>query len=174
MADSEGVGALDVVGGTTEGSTGRRGNCSTEEGQSLHPDSGYPMKGMRKVPKRPDPSARRFPDTVDDAHRKRVKAMRCLIAGKRVTLVKWVGTFPKVKQEIEYLHVCVYDNGKSDPHHVVKKSKGGHDRSCVPLCRAGHDMAEQMTNQEFLETFGVDLELEAEQLSRSVSKEERT
>lgn len=121
------------------------------------------MKGMRKLPKKPDPSARRFKGTDDKPHRDAIRKLRCLIAGRRTTVVKYVGVYPKVRQVIDVIHVCDW---RIDPHHTKKKARGGHDRTCVPLCATAHRMADEMTNQEFMDLWKIDLEAEAEKLSR--------
>lgn len=109
------------------------------------------MRGARKV-QRPNPMGRRFKDSRDDAARDRVKAMRCLIAGKRGTLVHWRG-LPKVQVKDEYIHVC---EGPVDPHHPKTKARGGHDSECRPLCRAAHNQLGYMGPKKFCALWGID------------------
>lgn len=110
------------------------------------------MRGARKLSK-PNPMGRRFKDSRDDKARERVKAMRCLIAGRRGTLIHWRG-LPKVEVKDEYIHVC---QGPVDPHHPKTKARGGHDRETVPLCRAAHDQLGYMGAKKFAALWGIDV-----------------
>lgn len=118
------------------------------------------MRGLRKVQKAKLPKPR--PGLDDPAHKKRVTRMRCLIAGKRVTLTRWAGTYPKQQITEEYVHLC---EGPIDPHHTTRKSQLGHDHTVVPLCRLAHREAERLGNDGFLEVWGIDLKAEAGRLS---------
>jgi hypothetical protein len=118
------------------------------------------MRGLRKVQPKKLPKPR--PGLDDPAHKARVKTLRCLIAGRRVTLGRWAGTYPKQWIEEEYVHVC---EGPVDPHHTEKKSQLGHDHSTVPLCRTAHNEAHRLGNRQFKEVWKVDLEAEARKLA---------
>jgi hypothetical protein len=122
------------------------------------------VKGLRKVAKPKAPKVRKGLD--DPAHKARVKQMRCLLAGRRCQITRWAGTYPKVEVTEEFAHVCLYDNGKSDPHHVQKKSQLGPDLgNLVPLCRAGHDEAERLTVEQFKARWGIALPTVAAKLA---------
>ena len=120
--------------------------------------------GLRKVPKPKPPRERKGLD--DPAHKKAVRKMRCLISGKRVRLGRWTGFPFKQWVEEEYVHVCEYDRGESDPHHTKRKSQLGHDHTCVPLCRTAHREAERLGNRGFKEVWGVDLVAEAKRIAK--------
>lgn len=120
------------------------------------------MKGLRKVSK-PKAGGRRFKGRKDEAHLETVRRQTCLIRGKRCTLTVWRrvdGDRFKTPHEEEFIHVCWWDPKGNDPHHTVKKSKGGHDGTTVPLCRLAHNEAELLSNDEFLARWGVDLDAE--------------
>ena len=90
---------------------------------------------LRKVAPR-KPGGRRFKGTEDPEHLKRVRAMRCLIAGKRAKVGKWQGVHPnKQWVEFEVVHVCRWE---TTAHHKKFKSQGGHDRTAIPLCVEAH------------------------------------
>ncbi len=123
------------------------------------------MRGMRKLPTKKKPG-RRFPDREDAAHLEQVRAMPCLLRGKRCTQTAWRGVYPNTRQVTqEYIHICDWGS-KSDPHHTVTKGRGGHDHTAVPLCftahREWHDLG---SNAAFLAKWGVDLLGEASRLS---------
>jgi len=111
------------------------------------------VKGLRRVQKPKPPRER--PGLDDPTHLAAIRAMPCLIRGKRGFVRKWVGTYPNAEQvTIEVQHVC----GPSDPHHVIRKSKCGHDWSAVPLCRSAHDLLHfELGTEEFERIFDVDL-----------------
>jgi hypothetical protein len=130
------------------------------------------VRNARKVPKRPDPTARRFEKTRDEAHLERVRQMTCAIRGKTTRVTRWRGVYPDRKQITEeYQHVC---SGPVAAHHVENKARGGHDHQTVPLCTAAHDELHYCGEKTFAAKWGVSLELEAEKLSRLAPKEEQT
>lgn len=119
------------------------------------------MRGLRKVQKAKAPKPR--PGLDDPAHKARIRAMRCVLAGKRCQVTRWKGVYPnRVQVTEEYVHSCV---GPIDPHHTVKKSQRGHDHTCVPMCRAAHEQAELLTNEGFRQKWGVALPMIASQLA---------
>ena len=120
-------------------------------------------RGLRKVPARKPPKRR--PGLDDPAHKRFVRSLRCVLAGRTCQLTRWVGVHPNKQQVTEtYRHVCVYEGGQSDPHHTTKKSQRGHDHTVVPLCRAAHEEAERLTNAQFKARWGIALPVIASQL----------
>jgi hypothetical protein len=123
---------------------------------------------MRKIAARKKPE-RRFKGTEDAAHLERVRAMPCLLRGKRCTQTVWrrpPGGSPfKMPVQQEFIHVCDW-SPKRDPHHTKTKGTGGHDHTAVPLCftahREWHDLG---SNKAFLDKWGVDLVAFASQLA---------
>ena len=122
------------------------------------------MKGLRRAQKAKPPKVRSGLD--DPGHKARVRQMRCLLAGRRCMIGKWEGTYPKQWVEREYVHQC---SGPIDPHHTTKRSQRGHDHTVVPLCRAAHDEAEGLTNEQFRQRWGVALPIVASVLAEQVS-----
>lgn len=118
---------------------------------------------LRKVAPR-KPGGRRFKGTEDPEHLKRVRAMRCLIAGKRTRVVRWLGAgFPKERVEVEVMHVC---SGGVEAHHTTTKARGGHDRTAVPLCRDAHRELHRLGWKGFQERWNVALPIVASELAR--------
>jgi hypothetical protein len=118
---------------------------------------------MRKVPPKRDPKARRFPDRTDDAHLERIRAMPCLLRGKRTRVSRWRGVYPDRKQIVEeFMHCCA---GSVEAHHVELKAQGGHDHLTVPLCTAAHDELHYRGVETFAAKWGVSLEEEAGKLA---------
>lgn len=94
---------------------------------------------------------RRFKKSVDDPYRTWVKTLPCLIAGR-----SYFG-----RNGGEYVHKC---EGPIDPHHTTSKGAGGHDRTCVPLCRLAHTMLDSpgWGKKTFATRYGIDWDAEVE------------
>lgn len=116
--------------------------------------------GMRKVQKVKPPKPR--PGLDDKPHRERIKKMACVLRGRTCKIGGWRGTYPKKWVEEEYKHICI---GPVDPHHTDKKSQRGHDWTCVPICRGGHDEAEKLGNDGMKARWGIALPVIASTLA---------
>jgi len=92
---------------------------------------------------------RRFPRSKDDLYRTWVTTLPCVVLGRA-----WFG-----KNGGEYVHKC---QGPIDPHHTTSKGAGGHDRSCVPLCRGAHQESHLIGQKSFALRYGIDWEAEVE------------
>jgi hypothetical protein len=119
------------------------------------------MRGLRKIAPKKPPKVREGLD--DAAHRQRVKALPCVLRGKRCHITRWVGVYPN-KREVteEYQHICI---GPVDPHHVIYKSQRGSDFTVVPLCRGAHDEAHKLGTEGFRLRWGIALPVVAASLA---------
>lgn len=118
------------------------------------------MRGLRRLPAKKPPKPR--PGLDDPQHKRMVRSLTCLLRGKTCEIGGWVGIYPKRWVVQEYKHICI---GNVEPHHSTKKSQRGHDHTVVPLCRAGHDEAEKLTNEAFRARWGIALPVIASQLA---------
>ncbi len=124
------------------------------------------MSPLRKVPK---PKARRrFAGTEDRDHLNRIRAMRCVLAGRRTKVVRWLGAgYPKERVEVEVVHVC---GGNVEAHHTTTRARGGHDRTAVPLCGDAHRELHRLGWRAFQDRWGVALPVIASKLSEAPEK----
>lgn len=105
-----------------------------------------PMKRSGRIKTK---GKRRFPNTRDDPYRDWITTQPCLVAGR-----SWFGAR-------EHVHRC---QGVIHPHHTTSKGKGGHDRSCVPLCALAHRTTHDWGVTTFARRYGIDWTAEVETL----------